>query len=79
MGRKCPFYEGECEFPDGKHFEDENFVGCKVVDYERGNEVVYWVCPRFPVNMSITAVREAFMRTEGWVRGKEHERKRVRR
>ena len=30
----------------------------------RGNEVVYWVCPRFPVNMSITAVRDAFMRLD---------------
>ena len=59
---QCPFSEGDCDFPDGEHFKSENFVGCKVVDYSFGNEVVHWVCPRFPVDMSITAVREAFMR-----------------
>ena len=52
----CPFDGKECEFPNGKHFEDADFIGCKLVD----NEVIRWICFRFPVNMSITAVRDAF-------------------
>jgi len=71
----CPFDSERCSFPDGEHFKSEDFVGCKVVDYVHGNEVIRWVCPRFPVDMSITAVRDAFMRLHS---EKEHERKRMR-
>jgi len=56
---QCPFYEGDCKFPN---FTSDNFVGCKETHYEFGEEVIDWVCSKFPLDMSITDVREAFMR-----------------
>jgi hypothetical protein len=65
----CPFDGKCCSFPDGLHFKSENFVGCKVLDYDvdpvEGKGDVLWVCPRFPVNMSITVVRDAFDKAIG--------------
>lgn len=65
-GSICPFDGEICSFPDGEHFKSSDFVGCKITDYEFGSgDNVLWVCPRFPLNLSITAVRDAFMRLRG--------------
>lgn len=60
----CPFDDKRCSFPDGLHFKYDDFVGCKITDYDLGGDgsKIFWVCPRFPLNLSITAVRDAFMR-----------------
>ena len=60
----CPFDGERCSFPDGEHFRSEDFVGCKITDYDYGGDgsKVFWVCPRFPLNLSTTTVRDAFTR-----------------
>jgi len=62
----CPFDDELCSFPDGLHFKSNDFVGCKITDYSLGGDgsKILWVCPRFPLNLSITAVRDAFMRVD---------------
>ena len=61
-GFLCPFDGEICSFPDGEHFKSADFVGCKITDYEFGSgDNVLWVCPRFLLNLSITAVRDVFM------------------
>ncbi|MBN1784991.1 MAG: hypothetical protein JW815_04575 [Candidatus Bathyarchaeota archaeon] len=66
MGDLCPFKENMlCKYPNGKHFDDSNFVGCKIVDYGNTGEIL-WICPYFPKNLSITDVRDIFMGCSVW-------------
>ena len=60
---ECPFLNGKCRRPVMfAKIKNEDFGGCKIVDYSHGRDVVRWVCPYFPKGISITDAREAFMR-----------------
>jgi len=62
----CPFDSKLCSFPNGEHFDSPDFIGCKVNNYRFGNgDKILWACPRFPLNLSITAVRDIFMKFYG--------------